>query len=51
VGTRREDNQCFRTKTLPRRLSSRERTFYGHCDLSDLEAAMEEFARRGKDPN
>ena len=26
--------------------------FYGHYDLSDLEAAMETFARRGgKDPN
>jgi integrase len=24
--------------------------FYGHYDLSDLEAAMEAFARRGNDP-
>jgi site-specific recombinase XerD len=25
--------------------------YYGHYDLSDLEAAMEAFARRDKDPN
>jgi integrase len=25
--------------------------YYGHYDLGDLERAMEQFARRGQDPN